>query len=71
MLPDPSSAALDAADLLELARLEQLVRAVPLPAPELPGWQSLTAQEYAVAARRLAGLLGTIAAALAAARAAG
>ena len=71
MLPDPSPAALDAADLLELARLEQLVRAVPLPSPELPGWQSLTAQEYEVAARRLADLLGTIAAALSAARAAG
>jgi hypothetical protein len=71
VLPDPASAALDAADRLELARLEQLVRAVPLPAPDLPGWQSLTAREYEAAARRLADLLGTIAAALAAARAAG
>ena len=71
MLPHPDTAALTAADALELARLEQLVRAVPLPSPELPGWQSLTAQEYEASVRRLADLLDTVATALAAARSSG
>jgi hypothetical protein len=56
---------------LELARLEQLVHEVPLPSPDLPGWQSFTAGEYAAAVRELAALLGTVASALAAARTAG
>ncbi|MGT2425714.1 hypothetical protein [Amnibacterium kyonggiense] len=68
MLPIDAPAADDQA--LELARLEQLVREVPLPSPELPGWQSLTAGEYAAAVRELAALLDTVSAALAAARAA-
>ena len=71
MLPHPDPAALAAADALELARLEQLLRAVPLPSPGLPGWQSLAAQEYEAAVRRLADLLDTVAAALAAARSSG
>ena len=70
MLSDPDPAARDAADVLELARLERLrAAAVPCPPPELPGWQSLDrASEYEAAVRRLADLLGTVAAALAAAR---
>lgn len=66
MLPNSDQAV---ADALELAELERLVRAVPLPSPQLPGWQSLTAREYEDAVRRLADLLGTVAAALATARA--
>lgn len=68
MLPDPLPVLGDD-DVLELARLEQLVRAVPLPDPRLPGWQSLTAQEYGEEVRRLADLLDAVAAALAEARA--
>jgi hypothetical protein len=71
VLPRPDPAALAAADALELARLEQLVRAVPLPSPELPGWQSLTAREYETSVRRLADLLDTVATALATARSSG
>jgi len=68
VLPDlPSTSD---ADALELATLERLVREVPVPSPDLPGWQSLTAREYAAAVHELADLLGTVAAALAAARAA-
>ena len=71
MLPsDPASTASDT-DALELALLESLVREVALPSPDLPGWQSLSAREYEQAARELADLLGSVAAALAAARAAG
>jgi hypothetical protein len=66
---DPATIANDT-DALELARLEGLVRDVVLPAPELPGWQSLTAGEYEQAVQELAALLGTVATALAAARAA-
>lgn len=69
MLPAAAPAP-DAADAAELARLEGLVAAVRLPSPLLPGWQSLTALEYAAAVHELSGLLGTIAAALAEARAA-
>lgn len=70
MLPsDPAPAASDA-DALELAALEGLVRGVTLPSPDLPGWQSLTAGEYERAVHELAGLLGSVTAALAAARAA-
>lgn len=71
MLPHDPAAALTPSDVLELALLEQMVREVPLPSPDLPGWQSLTAREYDRAVRELAGLLGSVAAALAAARAAG
>ncbi|GAA2750885.1 hypothetical protein [Amnibacterium kyonggiense] len=67
----PSEAVPGDDQALELARLEQLVREVPLPSPDLPGWQSLTAGEYAAAVRELTALLGTVATALAAARSAG
>ncbi|MBW4041259.1 MAG: hypothetical protein HIU86_03910 [Acidobacteria bacterium] len=68
MLPsDPPSTAGDI-DALELAQLESIVRDVALPSPELPGWQSLTAGEYEQSVQELAALLGTVAAALAAAR---
>jgi hypothetical protein len=70
VLSDPSSSATDT-DALELAMLERLVREVPVPSPDLPGWQGLTAREYASAVHELADLLGTVASALAAARAAG
>jgi hypothetical protein len=60
VLPDPPGDD----DAFELARLAQLVRAVPLPAADLPGWQSVTAREYASAVHRLADLLDAIAAAL-------
>jgi histone H3/H4 len=66
----PATTATDA-DALELATLERLVREVPVPSPDLPGWQSLTAREYAAAVHELADLLGTVASALASARAAG
>lgn len=55
----------------QLAVLEQLVRDIGLPSPQLPGWESFTADEYARAVRSLAGLLDSIAAALGAARSAG
>ncbi len=70
MLPTDPAAVPDDPDALELALLEQLVRALPLPSPQLPGWQSLTADEYQDAVRELEDLLGSVAAALAAARAA-
>jgi hypothetical protein len=66
--PDPAASASDA---LELATLERLVHELPVPSRSLPGWESLTAREYADAVQELALLLGSIAAALAAARAAG
>jgi hypothetical protein len=66
---DPATIASDT-DAVELAQLEGLVRDVVLPSPELPGWQSLTAGEYERAVQELATLLGTVATALAAARAA-
>lgn len=70
MIPSsPSDAATDT-DALELAILERLVREVRLPSPDLPGWQSLTAAEYTRAVRVLDELLGAVAVALAAARAA-
>ena len=58
-------------DAFELAVLEQLVRALPLPSRQLPGWQSLTAREYEASVQELAELLGSVVSALAAARAAG
>jgi hypothetical protein len=67
---DPAATPADP-DALELAMLEQLVRALPLPSRRLPGWESLTAREYEEAVRELDELLGSVAAALAAARAAG
>lgn len=70
LISDPSSAPADP-DALELALLEQLVRALPLPSRQLPGWQSLTAREYEAAVQELTELLGSVASALAAARAAG
>jgi hypothetical protein len=71
VLPQTTATSSGDTDALELAALERLVRAVPVPSPDLPGWQSLTAHEYADAAHELAALLDTAAAALAAARAAG
>lgn len=68
MLPSDPTATPDDPDALELAVLERLVRDVPLPSRDLPGWQSLTAFEYERAVAELAGLLGSVAAALAAAR---
>ncbi|WP_375405266.1 hypothetical protein [uncultured Amnibacterium sp.] len=71
MLPDIAQISTSTdADALELATLERLVREVPMPSPDLPGWQSLTATEYAGAVHELAALLGTVASALAAARSA-
>lgn len=71
MLPDIAQTATSTdTDALELATLERLVREVPMPSPDLPGWQSLTAREYAGAVHELAALLGTVASALAAARSA-
>jgi hypothetical protein len=67
---DPAAAPADP-DALELALLEQLVLALPLPSRQLPGWQSLTAREYEDAVQELSELLGSVAAALAAARTAG
>lgn len=68
MLPsDPATTPGDP-DALELAMLEQLVRGLPLPSRRLPGWESLTAHEYEEAVQELGELLGSIAAALAAAR---
>jgi hypothetical protein len=66
-IPDPAPT--EAA--LELAALARLVGEVPLPPADLPGWQSLTAAEYARAVRALAVLLAVAEAALAAARDAG
>jgi hypothetical protein len=71
VLPQTAATSSGDIDALELAALERLVRAVALPSPDLPGWQSLTAHEYAGAVRELAGLLDTVATALAAARSAG
>jgi histone H3/H4 len=71
VLPTDLPATTTDADALELATLERLVREVPVPSPDLPGWQSLTAREYAAAVHELADLLGTVASALASARAAG
>jgi hypothetical protein len=71
VLPSDPVTAASEADALELALLEGMVREVSLPSPDLPGWQSLTAHEYAQAVHELAALLGSVAAALAAARAAG
>lgn len=70
MLPDIAQTTATDTDALELATLERLVREVPMPSPDLPGWQSLTAREYARAVHELAALLGTVASALAAARSA-
>jgi hypothetical protein len=68
VLPEDPAATADA-DALELALLERLVLDVPLPSHDLPGWQSLTAEEYEHAVHELTRLLGSVAAALAAARA--
>jgi hypothetical protein len=68
VLPEPAPTSAHDAETLELALLEGLVHQVPLPSPELPGWQSLTAREYELAVRELSELLTTVAAALAAAR---
>jgi len=65
---DPVPPARSDQDRAELARLEGLVAGVLLPAPALPGWQSLTAIEYGAAVVELGALLGTVRAALAAAR---
>ena len=68
VLPSDPAAVPGDADALELALLEQLVHALPLPSRRLPGWESLTAREYEAAVGELEQLLGSVAAALAAAR---
>jgi hypothetical protein len=52
---------------LELARLLQLTEATPMPPPDLPGWQSLAAREYAEAVRGLVAAVAAVRAAFAAA----